>query len=125
MYRISIMVLLLVALLMAACGKTAAEEVTANYGSVREALLDHRAGTDIVGKTIQVVATSDSAAGVIYYAPDTQVRANVYVTIITNDVNRAEVLGIKKGEKVIVTVDSVDDHLGMSIYVFAKEYKKV
>ena len=117
-------VLVLALLLCGACGEAAQKvEPTADYNSIQEAIEAQRSGVDLVGKTIKVVMKQDSAAGIIYSEPDTQIKANLYVTIITNDDNRDEVLGLKKGDTVVVTVDSFDDHLKYSIYVYALEYK--
>ena len=102
-----------------ACGKP---EVIADYASVQDAISAERLGTDLTGKTIRVDMNQDSAAGIIYFKPDLNVNANIYVTIITNDNNRAEVLGLKQGDTVVVKVDSYDNHLKNSIYVYALEY---
>ena len=45
------------------------------------------------------------------------------MTIITDDLNRQEVLDIKKGDTAVVKVDTYDDHLKYSIYVYALEYE--
>ena len=49
--------------------------------------------------------------------------ANLYVTIISDDKNRDEVLNIKNGDTVVVIIDGVDDHLVNSIYLFAMKYE--
>ena len=115
----------LLLLVLCACGGSSSKEpeVQADYDSPRDAILAHKSGTDIVGKTIKVKASQDSTAGIIYYLPDTEISGNVYVTILTDDENRAEVLNIQKGDVVVVTVDGFDDHLKYSYYIFAKEYK--
>jgi len=117
---------LLLILFACACGggKAKEPEVTADYESPRDAILAHKAGTDITGKTIKVKVYQDDAGGIVYYAADTKVNGNVYVTIITDDSNRDEVCALKKGDVVVVKVDSIDDHLKYSFYVYAKEYKK-
>lgn len=114
----------ILSIVLVSCGSSASDEpaVTADYDSVRDAALAHRNGENIVGKTVKV-EVSENAAGVIFFAPDTQVNANLYLTIITNDNNREEVLGIKEGDTVVATIDSVDDHLEFSIYMFAKKYE--
>lgn len=120
---IGILVIVLV-LLLSACGGTKKElEITADYNSVQEAIEAQRAGADVVGKTIKVVLKKDNAAGVIYAEPDTKIKANICVTIITDDFNRSEVLSLKKDDTVVITVDSYDDHLTYSIYIYAKEYQ--
>lgn len=108
---------------LCSCGKPKKDEPTADYENMQEAVLAYRAGTDIVGKTIKIKMAQDSAAGVIYFQPDTKAKANLSATIITNDENREEVLGLKEGDTVVIKVDSVDNHLKYSIYVFALEYK--
>ena len=115
----------LLLLVLCACGGSSSKEpeVQADYDSPRDAIMSHKSGTDIVGKTIKVKASQDSTAGIIYYLPDTEISGNVYVTILTDDENRAEVLNIQKGDIVVVTVDGFDDHLKYSYYIFAKEYK--
>ncbi len=115
----------LLLLVLCACGGSSSKEpeVQADYDSPRDAILAKKSGTDIVGKTVKVKASQDSAAGIIYFLPDTEISGNVYVTILTDDENRAEVLNIHKGDVVVVTVDSFDDHLKYSYYVYAKEYK--
>lgn len=115
----------LLLLVLCACGGSSSKEpeVQADYGSPRDAIMAHKSGTDIVGKTIKVKASQDSTAGIIYYLPDTEISGNVYVTILTDDENRAEVLNIQKGDVVVVTVDGFDDHLKYSYYIYAKEYK--
>ena len=125
--RITLIVLSLMLLLFAcACGGGKAEEpdVTADYESPRDAILAHKAGTNVTGKTIKVKVYQDDAGGIVYYAADTKVNGNVYVTIITDDSNRDEVCALKKGDVVVVKVDSIDDHIKYSFYVYAKEYKK-
>ena len=125
--RITLIVLPLLLLLFAcACGggKAKEPEVTADYESPRDAILAHKAGTDVTGKTIKVKVCQDDAGGIVYFAADTKVNGNVYVTIITDDSNRDEVCALKKGDVVVVKVDSIDDHLKYSFYVYAKEYKK-
>ncbi len=107
---------------MASCGSPEPEAPDADYATVRDAALAIKNGMDITGKTIAVTMPEDSAAGAIYFAPDTSVGANLYVTIITDDNNREEVLGLKKGSTVVVTVDAFDNHLVQSIYIFAKKY---
>jgi hypothetical protein len=104
---------------LTACGE---KEVPADYQSVQEAISAARAGTDITGKTIRIDMFADSNAGIIYDKPDTDTNANILVTIITNDQNRNEVLGLKKGDTVVVTVDTYDDHLKYSIYIYALDY---
>ena len=103
-----------------ACGKP---EVVADYASVQDAISAQRSGTDLTGKTIRIDMNQDSVAGIIYYKPDLSVNANVIVTIITDDSNRDEVLGLKQGDTVVVKVDTYDDHLKYSIYIYALEYK--
>lgn len=121
--EISILMLVL-ALFLGACGGEKKEpEIVADYGSIQEAVYAQRDGADLKGKTIKVVASQDSAAGVIYFVADTKVKANLYVTIITDDLNRQEVLDIKKGDTAVVKVDTYDDHLKYSIYVYALEYE--
>ena len=78
---------------------------------------------DITGKTIAVKASFDSRSGVIYAVPDTSIMACIYITIISDGSNTDEVLSIKEGETVVVTVDMYDDHLEKSLYIYAKEYK--
>ena len=111
-------------MLLVSCGSSAPDEpiVTADYDSVHDAAMAHRDGVNIVGKTVKV-KVEENSAGVIYFMPDTEVNANLYMTIITKDNNRDEVLAIKEGDTVVVTVDSVDDHLEYSIYMFAKTYE--
>ena len=110
-------------LLLVSCGSSDSKPtVTADYDSVHDAALAHRNGENIVGKTVKVEVTENSA-GVIYYGPDKEANANLYMTIIADDNNREEVLGIKEGDTVVVTIDSVDDHLEYSIYLFAKKYE--
>lgn len=121
-----VMLSLLLLLFVCACGggKDAKSEVQADYESPRDAILAHKAGTDVTGKTIKVKVYQDDAGGIVYFAADTKVNGNVYVTIITDDSNRDEVCALKKGDVVVVKVDSIDDHLKYSFYVYAKEYKK-
>ena len=111
-------------MLLVSCGSSTPAEptVTADYDSVHDAAMAHRDGANIVGKTVKV-KVEENSAGVIYFKPDTEVNANLYMTIITNDNNRDEVLSIKEGDTVVVTIDSVDDHLEYSIYMFAKKYE--
>ena len=114
----------ILSIVLVSCGSSASDEpaVTADYDSVHDAALAHRNGENIVGKTVKV-EVAENSAGVIYYGPDKEVNANLYMTIITDDNNREEVLGIKEGDTVVVTIDSVDDHLEYSIYLFAKKYE--
>ena len=123
--RLLLVMAMLLMLMLCACGGSSSKEteVQADYDSPRDAILAKKSGTDIVGKTVKVKASQDSTAGIIYYLPDTEISGNVYVTILTDDENRAEVLNIQKGDVVVVTVDSFDDHLKYSYYVYAKEYK--
>jgi hypothetical protein len=106
----------------AACGSSA-PQVEADYMTPKEAILAARGGTDITGKTIAVKASFDSRSGVIYAVPDTSIMASIYITIISDGSNTDEVLSIKEGETVVVTVDMYDDHLEKSLYIYAKEYK--
>ena len=122
MKKLLLIALMTFLLTLTACG-TDTTPVSADYSSPREAIQAYQSGTDIVGKTIKVVAAHDSYAGIIFDNPDTQVGANVYVTIITNDENRDGVLAIKEGETIVVTVDMIDDHLKYSIYIYALEYE--
>ena len=116
----------ILSIVLVSCGSSASETsetaVTADYDSVHDAALAHRNGENLVGKTVKV-EVAENSAGVIYYGPDKEVNANLYMTIITDDNNREEVLGIKEGDTVVVTIDSVDDHLEYSIYLFAKKYE--
>ena len=121
--EISILMLVLVLFLGACGGEKKEPEIAADYGSMQEAVYAQRDGVDLKGKTIKVVASQDSAAGVIYFVADTKVKANLYMTIITDDLNRQEGLDIKKGDTVVVKVDAYDDHLKYSIYVYALEYE--
>ena len=110
-------------LFLVSCGSSDSKPtVTADYDSVHDAALAHRNGENIVGKTVKV-EVAENSAGVIYYGPDKEVNANLYMTIIADDNNREEVLGIKEGDTVVATIDSVDDHLEFSIYMFAKKYE--
>ena len=118
-----LLAILIMALVLCSCKGSAKEEPVADYESMQEAVLAHKAGTDITGKTIKVKMEQNSAAGVIYSNPDLKANANLYATIITKDENRDEVLGLKKGDTVVIKVDSVDDHLKYSIYVYAVEYQ--
>ena len=115
-----ILVSIVLMMSLVACGKQ--QKVVADYDSVQDAITAQRSGVDIVGKTIRIDMNQDSAAGIIYMKPDTTIRGNIYVTIITNDSNRSEVLGLKQGDTVVVKVDTYDDHLKYSIYVNAVEY---
>ena len=117
--------LLLIVILVvssAACGSSE-PEVTADYMSPSEAVIAAMKGSDIKGKTIAVKASFDSRSGVIYAVPDTSIMASIYITIISDGSNTDEVLSIKEGETVVVTVDMYDDHLEKSLYIYAKEYK--
>ena len=118
-----LMIILLVAMLLVVGGCSSAPKVSADYDTVSDAAAAYKGGTDLTGKTIKVRASMDSAAGIIYMMPDMNAKANVWVTIITDDANRNEVLGIKENDIVVVTVDSVDNHLTNSMYIFAKKYQ--
>ena len=96
--------------------------IAADYDNVQDAIRAERSGADLTGKTIRIDMNQDSTAGIIYYKADLSVNANIYVTIITNDSNRNEVLGLKKGDTVVVKVDTYDNHLKNSIYVYAVDY---
>ena len=120
---LNVLCMCVLSLLLVSCGSSDSKPtVTADYDSVHDAALAHRNGENIVGKTVKV-EVSENAAGVIYFEPDTEVNANLSLTIISDDKNREEVLGIKEGDTVVVTIDSVDDHLEFSIYMFAKKYE--
>ncbi|MCR4648840.1 MAG: hypothetical protein K5776_07155 [Lachnospiraceae bacterium] len=120
--KILVMIPLSLALLLAACSSKE-PEIMADFESPSDAAWACKFGdNNLVGKTVKVKANMENSAGVIYMMPDTTVRANVYVTIITDDSNRSEVLGIKSGDTVVITVDSADNHLENSVYLFAKEY---
>ena len=107
---------------MMLCSCAPASNGTTDYDSVSKAVTAYRKGTDIAGKTIKVRANTDSAAGIIYIMPSSQ--RSVYLGIIPNDENSAEVLGIKKNDLVIVTVDSVDERM-TSISILARAYQIV
>ena len=102
------------------CSCAPASNGNADYDSVSKAVTAYRKGTDIVGKTIEVRANTDSMAGIIYIMPSSQ--RSVYIGIIANDENKDEVQGIKRNDLVIVTVDSVDERM-TSISILAKEYQ--
>ena len=107
---------------LTACGGK--KKVVADYESVQDAINAQKAGIDITGKTIRIDMIEDCAAGIIYTKPDTRVNGNIYVTIITNDSNRNDVLSLKQGDTVVVKVDTYDDHLKYSYYIYALEYTK-
>ena len=120
-----IVLLMLSAMLLlslTACGGK--KKVVADYESVQDAINAQKAGTDITGKTIRIDMIEDCAAGIIYAKPDTRVNGNIYVTIITNDSNRNDVLSLKQGDTVVVKVDTYDDHLKYSYYIYALDYTK-
>lgn len=102
------------------CSCTPTSNGIADYDSVSKAVTAYRKGTDIVGKTIEVRANTDSMAGIIYIMPSSQ--RSVYIGIIANDENKDEVQGIKRNDLVIVTVDSVDERM-TSISILAKDYQ--
>ena len=106
--------------LLMLCSCTPASNGIADYDSVSKAVTAYRKGTDIVGKTIEVRANTDNMAGIIYIMPSGQ--RSVYIGIIANDENKDEVLGIKRNDLVIVTVDSVDERM-TSISILAKDYQ--
>lgn len=118
-------IVLLAALFFVLAGCSSEPDVKADYDTVHDAVAAYKGGTDITGKKIKVKASMDSAAGVIYSIPDMEVRANVTVTIITNDSNRNEVLSIKEDDIVVVKAEMVDNHLVNSVYIFATEYQLV
>lgn len=127
MFKKSVLLICFIILLCCAssCGKAAEIEVNADYSSVKEAALAYKDGAKLDGKTVRIDASQDSAGGIIYFLPDMDVNANIYVTIIADESNKDEVLGIKQGDIVVVTVDSVDNHLENSFYLFAKKYEIV
>ena len=102
------------------CSCVPASNGIADYDSVSKAVTAYRKGTDIVGKTIEVRANTDSMAGIIYIMPSSQ--RSVYIGIIANDENKDEVQDIKRNDLVVVTVDSVDERM-TSISILAREYQ--
>lgn len=115
------------------CGEDDVEEAAADYSSPHKAIEAHQSGEDIIGKTVEVKATMDSAAGLIYVYADTKVNANIYVTLITEESASGEILttgaenvdfegsgilDVKMDDTVTVKIDSVDDHLKYSVYIF-------
>lgn len=109
----------IIILTLVACGSK--ESSKADYDSVRDAVLAHKNGEDITGKTVTVTATMDADNLVIYFMPDTKVGANLYVTLLSND-NKDDlqkIENIKEGDTVDVKIGYIDDHLEKSIYLFA------
>ena len=102
------------------CSCTPVSNGNADYDSVSKAVSAYRKGTDIIGKTIEVRANTDSAAGIIYIQPSGQ--RSVYLGIIPTDENKDEVLGIKRNDLVIVTVDSIDERM-TSISILSRDYR--
>lgn len=90
------------------------EELVADYNSPQQAIQAYRNGTDVVGKTVAVTATMDCLEGVFYYYPDTTIKANIYVALVSE--NKGE--GILKDDTVVVTIEDIDDHLVYSIYIY-------
>jgi len=109
---------LLAGTMLFSCTACSEPEPAVDYTSVHDAVEAHKNGTDIVGKTIRVTATAPS---IIYSEPDVSLMANLYVAIVNKD-RVAEAASIQKGDVVIVTVDSVDDHLKNSIYLYVQDF---
>ena len=130
---LAIALILSMCMMCIGCGKDDSEEKTADYGSLREALKAHLDGTDIIGKTMEVTASLDSAAGLIFTTADTEINANIYITLISEEAASGEILtmgaenvdyegsgilDVKSGDTVNVKIHTVDDHLKYSIYIF-------
>lgn len=130
---IAMILMLAMSLMCVGCGKDDEEEDAADYSSPREAIEAYQSGEDIIGKTVEVTATMDSAAGLIYVYADTKVDANIYVTLISEEAASGEILtmgaenvdyegsgilDVKMDDTVTVKIDSIDDHLKYSIYIF-------
>ena len=56
---------LIIVLTMVACGSSTDSDVAADYGSVQNAVNAAQNGEKLEGKTVKVVASQDSAAGMI------------------------------------------------------------
>ena len=114
---------LIIVLTMVACGSSTDSDVAADYGSVQNAVNAAQNGEKLEGKTVKVVASQDSAAGMIYNVSDASVGANVYVLLMGKESNGSEAMDVKEGDTVVITVDSYDDKQTNYIYFYATEYK--
>ncbi len=116
--RLLLIIMMATMMICVGCNGSSDAELAADYASPREAIQAHQSGVDVTGKTVLVTAAMDETAGLIYYKPDTQIGANVYVAYIIPEGKTAP--AVLEGDQVVVPISMIDDHLEKGIYIYSE-----